>query len=134
LAARWPASARKQASCWSSRARTAPARPSFHGSTIVYQGALRGLGEKEVARVSAFATAGLPDPDLVLVLDILPETARSRIEERGESGDRIENAAIERLELLTESYGRLPGEHISGEGDPAEVLARALEVISHKLS
>jgi len=101
----------------------------FHGSTIVYQGILRGLGTEEVKAVSSFATAGLPDPDLTLILDVSPQTARSRIEARGEPGDALENAALERLETLISGYASLEGTHISGEGDPAEVLARALAEI-----
>lgn len=101
----------------------------FHGSTIVYQGILRGLGPAEVAAVSRFATAGLPDPDLTLILEVSPQTARSRIEDRAEASDRLEHAALEHLEAVIAGYAGLEGTHISGEGEPAEVLARALAKI-----
>jgi len=99
----------------------------FHGSTIVYQGRLRGLGESDVAAVSAFATADLPEPDLTLILDVSAETARRRITEREGGHDRIERDALERLEELIAGYSRLPGEHVNAEGAPREVLERAME-------
>jgi dTMP kinase len=56
-------------------------------SSVAYQGAGRDLGADEVRALSMWATRGLL-PDLTVVLDVLPETGRSR---RGDVHDRLES-------------------------------------------
>ena len=63
----------------------------FVGSSLAYQGHGRELDVDEVWRLSAFATGGL-EPDLVILLDVTPEVAASRLEEQP---DRIESAGAE---------------------------------------
>ena len=58
----------------------------FVPSSLAYQGVGRGLGVAEVGQLNELATAGL-EPDLVVVLDLAPEVARSRL---GLSRDRME--------------------------------------------
>jgi dTMP kinase len=60
----------------------------FVGSSLAYQGYGRGLDVDDVWRLSAFATGGL-EPDLVILLDVAPEVATSRIDR---PPDRIETA------------------------------------------
>ncbi len=62
-------------------------------SSLAYQGAGRELDVEEVARLSAWATAGLR-PDLVVLLDVDPEVGLSRA---GGSGglDRIEAESLD---------------------------------------
>lgn len=59
-------------------------------SSVVYQGIARGLGEDEVEHLSLWATENL-QPDLVIVIDVDPQTAMSRFTER----DRLENEPLE---------------------------------------
>jgi dTMP kinase len=56
-------------------------------SSVAYQGAGRDLGADEVRALSMWATRGLL-PDLTVVLDVPPETGRSR---RGGVHDRLES-------------------------------------------
>jgi len=62
-------------------------------SSVAYQGARGDLAPDEVARLSRWATDGLR-PDLTVVLDVDPATARSRLDDRdGPAGaDRVEQA------------------------------------------
>ena len=55
-------------------------------SSLAYQGVGRGLGVEAVARISAWATAGL-EPDLVVVFDVDPAAAAGR---RAGPQDRME--------------------------------------------
>lgn len=55
-------------------------------SSLAYQGVGRGLGVHEVEQLNALATAGI-EPDLVIVLDLVPEAARRRF---GPRIDRLE--------------------------------------------
>lgn len=59
-------------------------------SSIAYQGAARGLGEQDVARLSDWGTDGLR-PDLTILLDVAPELGRARAADRsGGTLDRLE--------------------------------------------
>ena len=60
-------------------------------SSVAYQGVGRQLGAEAVAQVNAFATGGL-QPDLTVVLDIEPSSARARRDGRAGDSDRIESA------------------------------------------
>lgn len=100
----------------------------FEGSTLVYQGIMRGLGE-EVLEVSRFARGGV-EPDRILVIDVLPETALERMAGRGEH-DRIEEETVSQIDIILQGYREFAASEeratlISGEGDPAAVLGRAL--------
>ncbi|GGU78857.1 hypothetical protein GCM10010275_12080 [Streptomyces litmocidini] len=56
-------------------------------SSVAYQGAGRDLSPTEIARISRWATGGLV-PNLTVVLDVSPETARERFTE---APDRLES-------------------------------------------
>ncbi|MBM3670683.1 MAG: dTMP kinase [Actinobacteria bacterium] len=58
----------------------------FVPSSLAYQGVGRGLGVAEVEQLNQLATAGI-EPDLVIVLDLSPDAARTRI---GTGRDRLE--------------------------------------------
>lgn len=61
-------------------------------SSVAYQGAGRGLGTAEVARINQWATSGL-HPDLTVVLDMEPEDSDIRRAQRdGGTADRMESA------------------------------------------
>ncbi len=59
----------------------------FTDSSVAYQGAGRGLGEKKIAAMNEFATGGLV-PDFTVLLDLDPEIGFARTRSRvGESAD-----------------------------------------------
>lgn len=69
-------------------------------ATIVYQGLAGGLDPAEVAAVGRSATGGLL-PDLTIVLDVDPVTARDRV---GEGRDRIEDRPASYRERVRSAY------------------------------
>jgi len=70
----------------------------YYYSTIAYQGAL-GLDPEHIKRLNEeFA----PRPDLVIVLDIKPETALKRIKKRGDKPNRFED--LEYLKKVREIF------------------------------
>ncbi|RLP87021.1 dTMP kinase [Micromonospora sp. BL4] len=62
-------------------------------SSLAYQGAGRTLPVDEVSWLSSWATGGLK-PDLVVLLDVEPQTGLSRVESRSEGVDRLEAESI----------------------------------------
>ena len=71
-------------------------------SSLAYQGAARGLGLMEVARVNEFATEGLL-PDLTILLWIEPDAARARAGD----GDRFEEEGVELQRAVARAYEQL---------------------------
>jgi dTMP kinase len=65
----------------------------FEDSTFAYQGYGRGFNLASLRTVNAFATGGVR-PDLIILLDVLPETSRQRLQARqtatSVAPDRIE--------------------------------------------
>ena len=99
----------------------------FIGSSLAYQGFGRSLGVDEVLALSLFATGGLQS-DLVVLLEVSEEVARSRQEA---PGDRIEAEAAEFHGRVLEGYRTLAGQHpdqwVVIDGDrPAEEVAQAV--------
>jgi len=103
----------------------------FTDSTLAYQGHGRGLSLETLRELCAIATRGL-QPDLVLLLDVPVEVARSRLKERP-TADRIEaegDAFHERvrrgfLELAIEQGHRI----LDGTRPSDSVLKEALEEV-----
>jgi dTMP kinase len=62
-------------------------------SSLAYQGAGRSLPADEIAWLSAWATGRLK-PDLVVLLDVLPEVGLARIADREEGTDRLERESV----------------------------------------
>lgn len=75
-------------------------------SSIVYQGAGRGLGEDVVATLNRWATAGLR-PDLVVLLDVDPGEGLRRV---GGQPDRLEAAGEAFHRTVAEAYRRRAAE------------------------
>ena len=103
----------------------------FTGSSLAYQGHARGLGVDEVARLSAFATAGL-EPDVTVLLEVADDVARSR--RAGSEPDRIELAGDEFHRLVAEGYAALGAADdrwvvIDGDGDPDAVEERVWKAV-----
>jgi len=72
----------------------------FLPATIVYQGHAGGLDPEAIRRVGAVATGGL-EPDLVLLLDIDPTTARARLER---PLDKLESRGADYRRRLVDGY------------------------------
>lgn len=95
----------------------------FSGSTCAYQGYGRGLDVDELARLSAWAAGGLA-PDLVVLLDVPTDLARSR---RSGDLDRIEAAGVEFHDRVVRGFRALAEADpdrwvvVDGSGPPDEV-------------
>jgi dTMP kinase len=76
----------------------------FIDSSVVYQGAGRGLGEDQIAELNRWATGGLV-PDLVVLLDLAPEEGLERAGTAGEP-DRLETAGIGFHRVVRAAYRR----------------------------
>jgi dTMP kinase len=76
-------------------------------SSLAYQGAARGLGVEQVARLNEWATGGLM-PDLTILLRLDPEVALART---GDS-DRFEDEGAQLQRAVAEAYDALAA------GDP----------------
>lgn len=79
----------------------------FFLSTYAYQVHGRGLSQREVAEVNAFATAGVR-PDLTLLLDLPEGVGLSRAAERGEH-DRIEQSGADFHRRVTAAFRAFAG-------------------------
>jgi len=96
----------------------------YYYSTIAYQSA-RGIDLKLIKKLNE----RFPKPDLVIILDISPETALKRIKVRGEP-DKFEK--IEFLKKVRENFLNLKDENvfiINAELDLNTVKEKVLEVI-----
>jgi dTMP kinase len=71
-------------------------------SSLAYQGHARGLGEDEIRRVNAWATAGLV-PDMTVLLRIDPAVAAARAGE----ADRFEDEGLELQKRVADAYRQL---------------------------
>ncbi len=71
----------------------------YYHSTLAYQGGGRGLPMELVGSANEIATGGL-EPDLVVLLDLEPESALRRIERK----DRVVERGIPFLKRVREAY------------------------------
>jgi dTMP kinase len=103
-------------------------------SSLAYQGAARGLGVEEVARVNRFATGGLePDITFLLELDLAEAAARS-----GEA-DRFEDEGQALQAQVRDAYDRLARENpgrwrrVDAARPADEVHAEVLAVVERAI-
>lgn len=107
----------------------------FLGSSVAYQGFGRGLPTEEVLRLSLWATDGLL-PDLVVLLEVDPVEARTRI---GRARDRLEKLGDAFHSAVAEGFATLadgdPGRwvRVDGGGTVAEVEERVRRVVTERL-
>ncbi|MFZ4174201.1 dTMP kinase [Streptomyces griseoincarnatus] len=100
-------------------------------SSVAYQGAGRDLSPTEIARINRWATAGLV-PNLTVLLDVSPETARERFTE---APDRLESEPAEFHARVRSGFLTLaaadPGRYLVVDaGQEAEAVTT---VIRHRL-
>jgi dTMP kinase len=107
----------------------------FVASSLAYQGAGRGLGVDAVRALNDFGTAGL-QPDLVILLEVDPETADHRL---GHDLDRIESSGRELAESVRATYRSFAADDpelwvvVDGRGTPAEVADRVAVEVKKRL-
>ena len=100
-------------------------------SSLAYQGAARGLGVDEVARINAFATGGL-EPDLTFLLDLDVSAAAAR----GGESDRFEQEGAELQRAVGQAYEELAADaperwrRIRADRDPEEVHADVIAAVN----
>jgi dTMP kinase len=99
-------------------------------SSLAYQGAARGLGVEEVARVNEWATGGLV-PDLTFLLELAPGAAGARAGE----ADRFEDEGAALQARVADAYAALaeaqPGRwrRVDASRAPDEVHAEVLAAV-----
>jgi dTMP kinase len=104
----------------------------FSGSTIAYQGYGRGLDPDELARLSAWASAGL-EPNRVVLLRTGAAVAADRLARRSSDRDRLEGEGAEFFRKVDEGYAALAAADpdrwrvVDGAGTVDEVAARVAE-------
>jgi dTMP kinase len=76
----------------------------YTDSSVVYQGAARGLGEERVADLNRWATGGV-EPDLVILLDVDAAAGLARAS-KSAGPDRLESAGLEFHRLVRSAYRR----------------------------
>lgn len=105
----------------------------YVGSSLVYQGVVRGVGVEDVRRINEVGTGGLM-PDATVLLAVTAEQAAAR---RGAgAADRIEREPIDFHrsviaaydEVLAAGDGRLV--RVDGTGDSEDVAARVREALA----
>jgi dTMP kinase len=107
----------------------------YIGSTLAYQGFGRGLPVTELRRLSTWAADGLW-PDLVVLLDVPPAVAMSRL---GEATDRMEAAGDEFHDRVARGYRALAATEadrwvvIDGTASPEEVAAAVWRAVTDRL-
>jgi dTMP kinase len=106
----------------------------FTGSSLAYQGYGRGLDLGDLERVSSWAADGVA-PDLVVLLDVPLELARTRSSARA---DRMEAEAVEFHRRVAEGYRALAQRDawvvIDGRGTIAAVAERVWTAVEARLA
>ncbi|MEQ1885034.1 MAG: dTMP kinase [Bryobacteraceae bacterium] len=114
----------------------------FTDSTLVYQGAGRGLGAEVVYDVDRIACRGLV-PDLTLLIDIDVETGLARAHRRNERANetetRIDEQSVEFHRKVRNAYHRLVEDEpqrvkmVDGSRTEGEVLDDVLAQVNERL-
>jgi dTMP kinase len=113
----------------------------YADATFAYQGAGRGFDEATVDKVIKLATGGLT-PDLTIFFDVPIAAALSRMNARGESGERsnrMDFEAVEFYERVREAYLTIATNEpqrfqvIEAGGSIDEIQRRVLELVTASL-
>jgi dTMP kinase len=101
----------------------------FSDSSVVYQGAARGLGVERVEEICDLATGGVW-PDVTILLRVDPDVAATRIGRR--KADRFEEEGIELQRLVAAGYDEVASRHpdrirvVEADGDRESVHSAVL--------
>jgi dTMP kinase len=107
----------------------------FVDSSLAYQGAGRGLGVEEVARLNLFATGGVV-PDRTLLLRISASERQARMHGRDEAPDRLEREEAAFFQTIGAAYDALAAADprrirvLDADAPPKKVLSAALKALS----
>jgi dTMP kinase len=110
----------------------------FVDSSLAYQGGGRGLGVDAVASINRFATGGLR-ADRTLLLRIDPDARRSRLNDRGQDPDRLEQEGEGFFAAIAHGYDELARDEpdrirVIDAGEPPErVLSAAVAAVEDLL-
>lgn len=114
----------------------------FADSSWVYQGVVRGVGERVVDELNELATGGL-EPDLTVIFDLDPGIGLDRAHDRNSTAGRHESRLDEEPlafhRQVREAYRRLAELRldrvrvIDASGDPDGVFRRLLDVLPEEL-
>ena len=102
-------------------------------SSLVYQGIARGLGRESVLNINYFATKYMPD--LTLFIDVEPEIALKRLENRQGKVDRLDSETLDFHKLVYNGYKELANEYkerivsIDGTKPLEEVIKDSIELV-----
>jgi dTMP kinase len=106
----------------------------YAGSSLAYQGYGRGLDVADIRRLSEWASEGLW-PDLVILLDVPPEVAQTRLAASEVGLDRLEAAGDEFHRRVAAGFRAVAAacpetwRVIDGTGDIDEVSAEVMGVV-----
>ncbi|MFI3622930.1 dTMP kinase [Vagococcus fluvialis] len=111
----------------------------FIDSSVAYQGAARGIGEKEVYELNQFAIEGHL-PDLTLYLDVPSEVGLERINKgrKAEELDRLDKEALPFHQKVRQSYLTLLKENperivlVDAKEDIEKVVKNCYDLIKEK--
>jgi dTMP kinase len=107
----------------------------FIDSSLAYQGAARGLGVEEIAKLNAWAADEL-QPDLTLFIEIDPAVA---IERGAEEHDRFEDEGAEFQRKIAAAYDEIANANpdrivrVDGDRGPDIVAADVHRIVSERL-
>lgn len=102
-------------------------------SSLVYQGIARGLGRDSVLKINYFATKYMPD--LTIFIDVKPEIALKRLENRQGKVDRLDSETLDFHKMVYEGYKELANEYkdrvvsLDGTKSLEEVIEDSKELV-----
>jgi dTMP kinase len=103
----------------------------YVGSSLVYQGIVRGVGAEAVRTINDIGTGGLM-PDATVLLTVTAEQAAARRDR--ERDDRIEREPLDFHRRVIAAYEDVLSQngglvHVDGSGDAEEIAARVREAL-----
>ncbi|MFT0851237.1 dTMP kinase [Achromobacter sp. F4_2707] len=107
----------------------------FDSATISFQHYARGLDLTLVERINALALDGF-QPDLYLILDLDPAIGLSRVQQRGETLDRMEAEQLAFLQRARDGYLKQAEQHprrfrvLDARCDAQQVAAEAIALVN----
>jgi dTMP kinase len=104
----------------------------YDASSLAYQSVMSGNGGATAVEWIRSINCHALRPDLTIVLDVLPDTAASRREARGEAAQLYEQNEVQRalVEFYRDLHKHMPNDrivHVDAAGSVEEVASRVLQ-------
>lgn len=103
-------------------------------SNIVYQGYGEGQDINKIREICDYAL-GETRPDLIVILEVTPETAAARLGDRGKGGDYFEDMASQFHDRLREGFRTEAEQHgfplINGEGTKEQITTQIWQYVEN---